>query len=136
MNKFASCLCGHVEIRVADVRRKFTACHCDMCRKWGGTWMAAECAAGVEINGEDAVCVYSSSEWAERGFCSKCGTHLFFKHKGESKLFIPVGLFNDVDDFDFRRQIFIDRKPDYYCFANQTLEVTEAGEAIEKRAAD
>ena len=95
--------------------------------------MAAECFPEVQFSGTDAITVYRSSDWAERGFCSKCGTHLFFKHQNENKYFIPVGLFEGVDDFDFRRQIFIDRKPNYYCFANQTIEMTEAGDTVDMR---
>ncbi len=124
--KTASCLCGRISISANPVRRNFTACHCDMCRKWGGLWMAVECSSDADLGGMDALTVYDSSAWAERGFCSKCGTHLFYKVKRESRYYIPVGLFGDVDDFVLRRQIYIDRKPDYYCFANDTIDLTEA----------
>ena len=124
--KTARCLCGHISIIANPVRRKFTACHCDMCRKWGGIWMAVECSADSSLGGIDGLTVYDSSAWAQRGFCSKCGTHLFFKIKTEGRYYVPVGLLADIDDFVFRRQIFIDRKPDYYCFANDTLDFTES----------
>jgi hypothetical protein len=122
--KTAGCLCGHISITASPMRRNFTACHCDMCRKWGGTWMAVECSSEIRFDGDDALTVYDSSSWAERGFCNKCGTHLFFRSKNENQYYIPVGLFDDGDEFVFFRQIFIDRKPDYYCFADHNLNLT------------
>ena len=120
----AQCLCGAVTMNVGSLERSFTACHCDMCKRWGGIWVAAECN-DVEITGSDSICVYDSSEWAERGFCSVCGTHIFYKGKSEDKYFVPVGLFPSTEPFKFTRQIFVDRKPDYYCFSNDTAELSE-----------
>ncbi len=120
----ASCLCEVVKLRVGSLARVFTACHCDMCKKWGGIWVAVECN-DVSIADSDNIRVYGSSEFAERGFCTNCGTHLFYKAKGSNTYFVPVGLFPETRAFEFTRQIFIDKKPDYYCFSNDTLELTE-----------
>ena len=128
--KLASCLCGTVTLEVGSLAKVFTACHCDMCKRWGGIWVAVECN-DVSISAPDTIHVYGSSEWAERGFCSRCGTHLFYKGKGADTYFVPVGLFPETEDFEFNRQIFIDRKPDYYCFSNATQELSER-EAIEQ----
>jgi len=83
--------------------------------------MAAEVSGETAIKGEEHVKVYDSSAWAERAFCLNCGTHLFYKAKVEPELYIPVGLFSDVDDFTFSREIFHDQKPSYYCFENDTM---------------
>lgn len=122
--KRAACLCGAVTLDVGALAKIFTACHCDMCKKWGGIWVAVECN-DVTINGSDNIRIYDSSEWAERGFCSVCGTHLYYKGKAGDALFVPVGLFPETEEFRFNRQIFIDKKPDYYCFANNTTDLTE-----------
>ncbi|NIT13149.1 MAG: GFA family protein, partial [Candidatus Dadabacteria bacterium] len=51
-----------------------------MCRKWcGGPLMAVNCGTDVTFEGEDNITVYDSSSWAERGFCSGCGSHLFYR---------------------------------------------------------
>ncbi len=117
----ASCLCERVTLICENVKKEFTACHCTMCTKWGGTWMAAESTGSLEIEGKDYIRIYDSSSWAERAFCSSCGTHLYYKVKTEPALYIPVGLFTDIDDFHFARQIFVDQKPRYFCFGNETL---------------
>jgi len=116
----ANCLCGHVSISCEKVNRHFTTCHCNMCRRWGGLWMATECSGTITITGQEKIAVYDSSTWAERAFCTSCGTHLYYKVKREPQLYIPVGLFEKVDDFVFSRQIFFDHKPDYYGFENKT----------------
>ena len=67
---------------------------------------------------------YASSDHAERGFCSKCGTHLFFWAKSLDIHAIPIGLFDDQMGLPFRAELFIDRKPDYYAFSNETRQMT------------
>lgn len=131
--KQASCLCGAVVLQVGSLANVFTACHCDMCKRWGGIWVAVECN-DVSINSPGDIHVYSSSEWAERGFCKLCGTHLFYKGKDADSYFVPVGLFPETEVFEFNRQIFIDRKPDYYCFSNSTQELKES-EVLEQFSA-
>ena len=120
----ARCLCGETGLKVGSVADTFNACHCDMCKKWGGIWVAVECK-NVELQGRDNIGVYNSSDFAERGFCKLCGTHLYYKIKDHISYFVPVGLFSTDTAFTFLRQIFFDRKPDYYSFANETEKMTE-----------
>ena len=61
---------------------------------------------------------------AERGFCKKCGSHLFYRLKQNNQHYIPVGIFDNSQDFVFDHQIFIDEKPEYYSFANETKNMT------------
>ncbi|SNX50772.1 Glutathione-dependent formaldehyde-activating enzyme [Vibrio thalassae] len=70
----ASCLCGAVTIKAENVNPKFTVCHCQSCRKWGGApYFAVKCGTQVKIEGGDKVKMYQSSSWASRGFCTECG---------------------------------------------------------------
>lgn len=120
-----NCLCGEVEIKASSLSPNIGACHCDMCRKWaGGPFLGVDCNTAVEFSGEDNVCSYPSSEWAERGFCSKCGTHLFYKLTKNGQYFMPVGLFNIPSKLNFDHQIFIEEKPEYYSFSNKTKTMT------------
>lgn len=119
------CLCGAVEVRAVNVATKLHACHCDMCRKWAGSAnLSVDCGTEVTFQGEEYVGIYQSSEWAERGFCKQCGTHLFYKLIEQGQYMLPVGLFDDDHSFDFAQQIFVDEKPDYYTFANHTVNLT------------
>jgi len=123
----ASCLCGSVKIDVSNVNPKFTVCHCDTCRNWGGgPFFAVQCGTEVEIKGTEKVTEYNSSSWASRGFCSNCGTHLFYRLNQNGSYNMPVGLFTKVNNLVMTMQYFSDQRPDYYCFSNQTQEMTEA----------
>ena len=88
--------------------------------------MAVDCGSEVEFEGKDYISVFESSEWAERGFCSRCGTHLFYRLKQSGQVIAPAGLFSDQSGFTFDHQVFIDEKPDYYEFANETRDMTGA----------
>jgi hypothetical protein len=119
------CLCGEVEIKASSMSKGFGACHCGMCRKWsGGPLLAVNCNTDVEISGAENITVYDSSGWAERSFCSRCGTHLYYKIKKTGQYIIPVGLFDNASTLQFDHQIFIEQKPDYYAFANPTHNMT------------
>jgi hypothetical protein len=123
----ASCLCGAVRLKATPVAAKLDACHCSMCQKWGGgPFLEVDCKADVTVEGEKNISVFSSSEWAERGFCSKCGSHLFYRLKQGDSWAIPVGLFDEAPAVDFQKQIFIDEKPPFYSFAEKTETMTGA----------
>jgi len=119
------CLCGAVSIQIKQVDQ-VDACHCGMCRRWGGgPYMSIDGGAEPQITGEAFITRYDSSDWAERGFCSKCGTHLFYFLKPKQQYFLTAGFFDDLTDLDFNKQIFIDQKPSFYEFANNTENFTE-----------
>lgn len=121
------CLCGAVTVHAELEEASFDACHCDMCRRWGGgPLMAVGVGSRLRLEGEDSVGVYGSSGWAERGFCKHCGTHLFYRLKGGEHYAVPVGLIEGELPWHFKEQIFIDRKPGWYDFANETSDMTEA----------
>lgn len=120
-----SCLCKAVKVTVAAASKNVGACHCSSCSKWGGgPLMAIDCGIDVLIDNEAMVTVFNSSDWAERGFCSQCGTHLFYRLKENKQYIMPVGLFDGAGSFNFDHQIFIDEKPDYYEFSNSTKNMT------------
>jgi len=120
-----SCLCGAVKISVKSISKEVGACHCDMCRKWtGGPLLAVDCGSDVSFKGQENISVYNSSDWAERAFCNKCGSHLYYRLKEPSQYMMPVGLFDTKIPFIFDHQIFIESKPDYYHFGNKTKEMT------------
>ncbi len=87
--------------------------------------MEIDCGTKVSFEGEENIAVYNSSSWAERGFCKICGSHLFYRLKESKQHMISVGLFDDQEDFIFETQVFIDRKPSFYSFSNETNDMTE-----------
>lgn len=120
-----ACLCGAVAVSATISSRHIGACHCTMCRKWGGgPLLAAECGSEVDFEGAEHISVFGSSDWAERGFCGKCGTHLFYRLREGGHYAIPVGLFDSGHDWVLAEQIFIDQKPSFYSFAEDTKNLT------------
>lgn len=119
------CLCGAVRITAHTTSNEVGACHCKMCRRWGGgPFMEIECGTRVSFQGEHSIAVYASSDWAERGFCRHCGTHLFYRFKETGHHGVPIGLFEDDDKLIFAHQVFIDEKPPFYAFSNKTKDMT------------
>lgn len=83
-----------------------------------------DCGTDVVIEGKDKVKVYPSSEWAERAFCTECGTNLYYRLKGSDEHMVCLGIFDDDDGLSFKKQVFIDEKPAYYSFAEDTENMT------------
>ncbi len=124
-----SCLCGAITLSAAQAASHVGGCHCRMCRRWGGgPYLELDCGTEVTISGEENLSLFSSSDWAERGFCARCGTHLFYRLKESQQHMVAVGLFDDQQDLTFKRQVFIEEKPPYYHFGNDTENLT--GEEI------
>lgn len=86
--------------------------------------LAVHCGPKVQFEGTENITVYASSEWAERAFCKNCGTHLYYKLLSTGEYFVPAGAF-ESSEFEIVSQIYIDKKPGYYSFANQTPMLTE-----------
>ncbi|WP_395373410.1 GFA family protein [Marinicella sp. W31] len=125
VRRSGACLCGAVRISVDIKQNDLGVCHCANCRKWsGGPFFEVEVGSDVTIEGEQAIQVYASSNWAERGFCKVCGSHLFIRDKSTNAYGIPPGLFEDDSSFQFNRQVFSDQKPVYYSFSNHTKNIT------------
>ncbi|VAW33316.1 Gfa-like protein [hydrothermal vent metagenome] len=126
MNK-GSCLCKSVQVEAEVISHNVGVCHCRMCRKWaGGSLLAVETSGVVNFKGEDNITSYKSSDWAQRGFCKNCGTHLFYHLLSNNQYIIPAGLFDSDAGFVLGHQIFIEEKPGYYNFAEKTKKMTGA----------
>ena len=57
---------------------------------------------------------FASSDKAERGFCSKCGSFLFWRHAEESTISFSLGVLREPTGLKVARHIFVARKGDYY----------------------
>lgn len=129
------CQCGAVAFTVENVDSGFSACHCRMCQRWSGGIFLAVSVHGVNFGGEEHIGRYRSSSWAERGFCSQCGSHLFYRMLKSNEYEMCVGTFDDQSAFKLASEIFIDRKPDSYEFSGDHERLTEA-ETLAKYAAN
>lgn len=77
------CLCGAVSFQI-DIPVKWCShCHCSLCRRAHGagfvTWFGVNFSDFRLFQGETSLRWYESSPGAQRGFCSVCGSTMFFK---------------------------------------------------------
>ena len=86
--------------------------------------MAVECGTDVAFTGDESISVFASSEWAERAFCNKCGSSLYYRLKQDDEHIIAAGLFDDTAGLTFTSQVFIDEKPPFYSFSENTKNLT------------
>jgi hypothetical protein len=111
-----SCLCRAVTFTVAAALDTVVACHCTMCRRQTGHFLASTNVAlsDLSLNGDEHLRWYRSSERAERGFCATCGTVLFWRRLGSERLAIAMGAFDLPTETRIGRHIFVAEKGDYY----------------------
>lgn len=121
------CLCGKVGF-TSNAVHDVGVCHCDMCRRWcGGPGIAVHIKDKPDITGEEHIKWFKSSDWAERGFCSECGSNLFYRLNLETPEYVVfAGAYDDQSVFKMKNQIFIDEKPAYYDFAGDIPSMTGA----------
>lgn len=122
------CLCGAVQLEGRG-EPKLEICHCSKCRHWhGGPAMPANFEDGVHVvPGKDKIRAYQSSEWAERAFCSECGTTLYYHLLGSDHIHsAQSGLFDLPNDLTIHEEIFVDEQPGYYRFDTDAPRVTGA----------
>ncbi len=125
--KQGGCLCGAVRFTASPKDHEVGACHCSMCRKWtGGPFMVIDCSDTVKVENDSNLGVYRSSEWAERCFCKKCGSVLFYRLVQNGNSYASAEAFDDRAGYALTSQVFIDEKPAYYDFANKTHNMTGA----------
>lgn len=129
------CLCGAVGVEAVPKRAHVEACHCDMCRRWGGVAFVGLGCEDVSFTGEENIARYRSSDWAERGFCKTCGSNLFYRFLPADNYSVTAGLFDDLPGFTLHEEIFVDEKPGYYSFAEETVKKTGAQVIEEAKAA-
>ena len=120
------CLCGSVAFEAAIPDLHTEACHCAICRKWSGGPAFSTAVDSLALPGDAPVAWYAASDHAERGFCARCGTHLFWRMKDRSYTVIYTGAFDATDDLPLMGEIYVDEQPGTYAFANETRRMTGA----------
>ncbi len=112
----ASCLCGGVRFEVTGPLRDVVACHCIQCRKQTGTYMSATGCPdeALKMNSADGLTWYESTPGYKRGFCSTCGSTLFWKADGSDRIAIAAGVFDGPLGVPLRGHIYCDFAGDYY----------------------
>ena len=115
-NKLVRCLCGGIKLITKEKLRHVINCHCSQCMKTHGN-----CAAYTACLEKDIIFIskktlkwYQSSKKAKRGFCSRCGASIFYKHLNSESISIAAGMFNNPTKLKTKLNIFIKGRLDYY----------------------
>ncbi len=119
--KTGSCLCGGVTFELHGALRNSVACHCVQCRKTSGHYVSAtQVGAGqLKITKDTTLQWYRSSSLAERGFCGRCGSSLFWRHEGDNgATSVMSGTLDGASGITTEKHIFVADKGDYYDIAD------------------
>jgi len=114
--KIASCLCGGVKIRIKGKLRHVNNCHCKNCMKTHGNYASYTACLEDDITfvTKKKLKWYKSSNFAKRGFCSKCGASFFYQRLKSKKISIAAGMLNKPTNLKSYANIFTKGKLDYY----------------------
>jgi hypothetical protein len=108
-----NCLCGGVAFTVTLPSKWCAHCHCTLCRKAHGagyvTWVGFEQDRVRFDVGTGQLEWYESSAGAQRGFCRRCGSTMFFKsERWAGELHIAVGSLDGELDRQPAANVFFD----------------------------
>lgn len=119
------CECGAVRFRASGARPTVTFCHCSQCRRTSGHHWAATRAPFDQLVFEAAETLtwYASSDWARRGFCSACGSSLFYRVNGEDGIGIAAGSLDAPTGLRPGKHIFCASAGDYYTISQDAPHV-------------
>jgi hypothetical protein len=110
------CLCGAVRYQVSGELSDAVACHCSQCARTTGHFLvSADCAvADFTFEKAETLRWYRSSEKAERGFCSSCGSNLIWRSLGGDMISVTAGTLDRPTGLRMKRHIFCASRSDYY----------------------
>ncbi len=115
-----SCLCGAVSFEVDGDLPPPDACHCTICRKHTGHYLASTDVKkdAITIRGGENVSWFQSSKKVRRGFCATCGSTLFFDPPHLDWIGVSMGAFDKPTNTRLGIHIFVADKGDYYDIAD------------------
>jgi hypothetical protein len=92
-------------------------------------------AGALRVEGEAAT--FRTSSFAERGFCPRCGAHLWFRDLAEGAPWeLAPGLFAEAANFPLVSEVYVDEAPAWAALAGEHRRVTRAGYEAENPHVD
>lgn len=107
-------MCGAVRYAVNGPLREIIVCHCVECRRWTGrAWpaTAAQLADLEIVETGDVKWLRSpaSESDADRGFCARCGTSLFWRAGGSERVSISAGTLDEPSGLPVAAHIWVEQ---------------------------
>lgn len=114
------CLCGSVRFEVRGPLLEVIDCHCSKCRRFHG-----HVAAYTATHRENLVLLQADTlKWfrsttdetpgVHRGFCSRCGSSLFWDPRGKPRISIAAGALDAPTGLTTAAHVWVSQKGDYY----------------------
>ncbi len=118
------CLCGEVTVSAVMSAPALRACHCDMCRRHtSAMFMSIKVdQESIEVHGPAKS--FRSSDWAERGFCERCGSTLWYSTVENGERNLAAGLFPDAGGAEMKIEFFADMCPAGYALKGSHRKLT------------
>ena len=110
------CHCGAVRFTLPGSAAGVLACHCQDCQRMHGNYNAffAVPRADVQMEGEDALVWYSSSEASRRAFCGTCGSRVLKEITAAGRWLVSAGLIEGQTGRRIVKNLWEQSKPDWY----------------------
>lgn len=110
-----ACLCGGAAFRLPGPAGAITACHCAQCRKLSGHYAASFDAdeGTLDWRRRDTLAEYRTPGGGRRGFCSRCGSSLWFR-SAAGEFSVEAGAVLGPTGGRLTDHIFVASKGDYY----------------------
>ena len=99
-----------------ELREVFN-CHCDRCRRFTGHHMAATAAATADLavtDPEDRLRWFHPVPAAGYGFCSACGSSLFWRSEDEARTSICAGTLDPPTGLSTVQAWWVSQASDYH----------------------
>src|SRR5271155_1485311 len=110
------CMCGAVRYEVRGPLRDVICCHCQQCRRSSGHFVAATACRKVnfQLLSGATLTWYSFVPGLRRGFCSGCGSSLFFEDINGERMSIAAGTLDLPQGLKVGAHIYAAEKGNYY----------------------
>ena len=120
MRRTGGCQCGAVRYAVEGEIGRASICHCRMCQKAFGSFFGPFVTAKAEQFSwtRGAPAYFQSSNKVRRGFCSVCGSYLFWDPIRHERIAIAMGAFDQPTGTRLHIHIYVADKGDYYDIAD------------------
>ena len=117
-----SCLCNSVQFSIKQTLQDIGACHCIQCQKSSGHYWVAGLVKSENIDIQDTQKTlkwYESSKIAKRGFCSNCGSFLFWATLDGKECDVSMGAIDNLPaNSQLSYHIWTEFKQNYYEIAD------------------
>ena len=114
------CECGAVAHEAAEISETASFCHCSQCRRMSGHyWSAVKVPhEAFKLTEERGLKWFASSDWAKRGFCTECGSSLFYQMNTDDFVNVATGTLDDASGVKPGKHIFCKDQGGYYDIPN------------------